>query len=53
MSASPLRVLVAIDDAERAAALVVHLRAAGIDEIIVAEARGDAALPVAGPTLES
>ncbi|OGX85270.1 ANTAR domain-containing protein [Hymenobacter glacialis] len=47
MSASPLRVLVAIDDVQRAAALVGHLRAAGLDEIIVAEARGDAALKAA------
>ena len=47
MCASPLRVLVAIDDVQRTAALVVHLRAAGLDEIIVAEARGDAALKAA------
>ena len=47
MVAGPLRVLLAVDNFKRAAALAAHLRAAGHDEIIVVEARGDAALKAA------
>ena len=47
MAASPLRILLAVDNFKRAAALAAHLRAAGHDEIIVVGARGGAALKAA------
>ena len=47
MAASPLHILLAVDNFKRAAALAAHLRAAGHDEIILMKARGDAALKAA------
>ena len=47
LALSPLRILLTVDNFKRAAALAAHLRAAGHDEIIVVEARGDAALQAA------
>ena len=43
----PLRVLLAVDDPKVAAELAASLRLAGHDEIIVVEARGEAALKAA------
>lgn len=47
MTSSPLRVLLVVDDLKLAAALAAPLREAGYDEIILVEARGDAALKAA------
>ncbi|MFC7667819.1 hypothetical protein ACFQT0_10795 [Hymenobacter humi] len=47
MSAYPLRVLLAVDDRTLAKQLAGPLREAGHDEIVVVEARGEAALKAA------